>query len=224
MEDTPATRWQAVEQRISAAAVAAGRNPLEITTVVVTKFHPASLVRELSEAGVTDVGENRHQEAVSKQEQLSDLALTWHFVGQLQSNKAKAVAEYCSVIHSIDRSSVVRALAGSERTVDVFLEVNLTHDSGRGGVMPAELLGLAEETLATPNLNLLGLMAVAPLEEEPAAAFDRVVALSHELHSVAPQATKLSIGMSADFEAAIAAGATHLRIGSAITGKRPATP
>ena len=156
MEDTPATRWQAVEQRISAAAVAAGRDPLEITTVVVTKFHPASLVRELSEAGVTDVGENRHQEAVSKQEQLSDLALTWHFVGQLQSNKAKAVAEYCSVIHSIDRTSLLRALAGSERTVDVFLEVNLTHDSGRGGVMPSELLRFGRGNVGNTEPQPLG--------------------------------------------------------------------
>ncbi|HAA79923.1 MAG TPA: YggS family pyridoxal phosphate-dependent enzyme, partial [Microbacteriaceae bacterium] len=190
----------------------------------VTKFHPASLVRELYEAGVRHVGENRHQEAMAKQAELSDLPLTWHFVGQLQSNKAKAVAQYCSVIHSVDRASLVSALASGEKPLDVFLEVNLTDVAHRGGVEPSGLLALAEEVLERDILTLRGLMAVAPLDQEPAAAFDRVLGLSQTLQSLAPGATDLSMGMSADFEEAIAAGATHLRIGSAITGKRPLAP
>ncbi|MEJ6507239.1 MAG: YggS family pyridoxal phosphate-dependent enzyme [Microbacteriaceae bacterium] len=224
MDSSPGQRWLEIDARIAAAALANNRQPDEITTIVVTKFHPASLVRELYEAGVRNVGENRHQEAMAKQAELSDLPLTWHFVGQLQSNKAKAVAQYCSVIHSVDRASLVSALASGEKPLDVFLEVNLTDVAHRGGVEPSGLLALAEEVLERDILTLRGLMAVAPLDQEPAAAFDRVLGLSQTLQSLAPGATDLSMGMSADFEEAIAAGATHLRIGSAITGKRPLAP
>lgn len=224
MDSSPSQRWHEIDARIAAAAIANDRQPDEITTIVVTKFHPASLVRELHEAGVRHVGENRHQEAMAKQAELNDLALTWHFVGQLQSNKAKAVGQYCSVIHSVDRTSLVSALASLEKPLDVFLEVNLTEVPQRGGVEPSGLLALAEAVLARETLSLRGLMAVAPLDQEPAAAFERVRELSQSLQSVAPGATDLSIGMSADFEEAIAAGATHLRIGSAITGKRPLAP
>jgi pyridoxal phosphate enzyme (YggS family) len=224
MDSSPGQRWLEIDARIAAAALANNRQPDEITTIVVTKFHPASLVRELYEAGVRHVGENRHQEAMAKQAELSDLPLTWHFVGQLQSNKAKAVAQYCSVIHSVDRASLVSALASGEKPLDVFLEVNLTDVAHRGGVEPSGLLALAEEVLERDILTLRGLMAVAPLDQEPAAAFDRVLGLSQTLQRLAPGATDLSMGMSADFEEAIAAGATHLRIGSAITGKRPITP
>jgi len=224
MDSSPGQRWLEIDARIAAAALANNRQPDVITTIVVTKFHPASLVRELYEAGVRHVGENRHQEAMAKQAELSDLPLTWHFVGQLQSNKAKAVAQYCSVIHSVDRASLVSALASGEKPLDVFLEVNLTDVAHRGGVEPSGLLALAEEVLERDILTLRGLMAVAPLDQEPAAAFDRVLGLSQTLQSLAPGATDLSMGMSADFEEAIAAGATHLRIGSAITGKRPLAP
>ena len=224
MDSSPGQRWLEIDARIAAAALANNRQPDEITTIVVTKFHPASLVRELYEAGVRHVGENRHQEAMAKQAELSDLPLTWHFVGQLQSNKAKAVAQYCSVIHSVDRASLVSALASGEKPLDVFLEVNLTDVAHRGGVEPSGLLALAEEVLERDILTLRGLMAVAPLDQEPAAAFDRVLGLSQTLQSLAPGATDLSMGMSADFEEATAAGATHLRIGSAITGKRPLAP
>ena len=224
MDSSPGQRWLEIDARIAAAALANNRQPDEITTIVVTKFHPASLVRELCDAGVTHVGENRHQDAMAKQAELSDLPLTWHFVGQLQSNKAKAVAQYCSVIHSVDRASLVSALASGEKPLDVFLEVNLTDVAHRGGVEPSGLLALAEEVLERDILTLRGLMAVAPLDQEPAAAFDRVLGLSQTLQSLAPGATDLSMGMSADFEEAIAAGATHLRIGSAITGKRPLAP
>lgn len=214
-------RFAAVQEKIATAARSVGRNPDDITTIVVTKFHPASLVRELYAAGARHVGENRHQEAQAKHDELADLDLTWHFVGQLQSNKAKAVAAYCSVIHSVDRASVVEALARADTQVDIFVEVNLTSTPGRGGVEPHELLGLCELVLGAPHLTLRGLMAVAPLDEPAAQAFDRVVKYAEGVRRLAPTATDLSIGMSGDFVEAIAAGATHLRIGTAITGKRP---
>ena len=221
MTQTVASRWEAVQADIRSAAEDSGRDPADITTIVVTKFHPASLVRELYEAGVRHVGENRHQEAVAKHAELLDLDLTWHFVGQLQSNKAKSVADYASVIHSVDRPSLVDALARAERPLDVFLEVNLTSIPGRGGVEPSGLLDLAERVLGVSSLSLRGIMAVAPQDEEPAAAFERVRGYSLHLQRIAPSATDLSMGMSGDFREAIAAGATHLRIGSAITGNRP---
>jgi pyridoxal phosphate enzyme (YggS family) len=221
MDDTAATRWDMVQAEIAATAIAHGRDPAEVTTIVVTKFHPASLVRELYAAGVRHVGENRHQEAVAKQAELDDLNLTWHFVGQLQSNKARAVANYCSVIHSVDRVSLVDALARTETRLAVFLEVNLTTVPGRGGVEPAGLEDLARRVLAHDTLTLRGLMAVAPQDEDPAVAFERVRNYQHRLLDLAPAATDLSIGMSGDYVEAIAHGATHLRIGTAITGKRP---
>jgi len=210
-----------VQEQVAAAARQAGRSPEDITTIVVTKFHPASLVRELAEAGVKNVAENRHQEAVAKHQELLDTDLTWHFVGQLQSNKAKAVAQYCSVIHSVDRVSLVSPLSQVERDIDIFLEINLTDVAGRGGVEPSDLLALAERVLAEDNLRLRGVMAVAPLGEPPREAFDRVLVLHERLRTIAPEARDLSLGMSGDFVEAIAVGATHLRVGSAITGKRP---
>jgi pyridoxal phosphate enzyme (YggS family) len=221
MADSLEERWRDVTHRIAKACKKAQRDPADITTVVVTKFHPASLVRELYSLGVRHVGENRHQEAAAKHADLSDLDLTWHFVGQLQSNKARAVAEYCSVIHSVDRDSLVDQLAKQEKMVDVFVEVNLTAVPGRGGVEPEHALALCDRVAESSNLRLLGVMAVAPQDEEPAHAFDRVRVLSEQVRAVHEEATELSIGMSGDFEEAIAYGATHLRIGTAITGKRP---
>lgn len=192
--------------------------------IVVTKFHPAALLRELVDLGVRDVGENRHQDAAPKAAELVDLPLTWHFVGQLQSNKARAVAEYARVIHSVDRDSIVDALARTERTLEVFLEVNLTDDPGRGGAEPDALLPLAERVLEHPSLTLRGVMAVAPIDEDARAAFARLRGLSEHVRSLAPAATAISAGMSGDYADAIAEGATHLRIGTAITGKRPGGP
>ena len=131
-----AERWHDVQREVASAASEAGRDAGEITTVVVTKFHPAELVRELAAAGVIDVGENRHQEAAAKAAECVDLALRWHFVGQLQSKKARQAAQYASVIHSLDRESLVTALAGVESPPSVFVQVNLTDDPGRGGVAP----------------------------------------------------------------------------------------
>lgn len=214
-------RLAAVRDRVGDSARRAGREPSEITTIVVTKFHPASLIRSLSDLGVTDIGENRHQEAQAKFTELSDRDLTWHFIGQLQTNKARRVREYADVIHAVDREPLIASLGGAGRHVDVFLQVNLTEDPGRGGAQPAELHALADRIEATPGLTLLGLMAVAPRETEPRAAFARVRELSEALVRDHPEATRLSMGMSGDFEDAILEGATHLRIGTAITGNRP---
>jgi len=216
-----AERLAAVREGVTDAARAAGRSPEELTTIVVTKFHPASLVRELASLGVRDVGENRHQEAQEKAAELSDLHLTWHFVGQLQSKKARQVRRYASVIHSIDRLSLVDALASDESRVDAFVQLNLTDDPGRGGVADRDLEALVEHVLDAPGLRLLGVMAVAPLGEEPARAFERVRSASDRVRSLAPDAIAISAGMSQDYREAIAAGATHLRIGTAITGNRP---
>lgn len=216
-----ADRLTAVRAGISDAATAVGRSPEELTTIVVTKFHPASLVRELFELGVRDVGENRHQEAQAKAAELAELELRWHFVGQLQSKKARQVRAYASVIHSIDRAALVDVLRSEETSVDCFVQLNLTDDPGRGGVAPAELEPLVEHVLATPGLRLLGLMAVAPLDEPARPAFARVRELSERVQRLAPEAGALSMGMSHDYADAIAEGATHLRIGTAITGNRP---
>lgn len=214
-------RLAAVREGIADAAHAAGRDPAGLTTVVVTKFHPASLVRELHELGVRDVGESRHQEAQAKAAELAGLGLRWHFVGQLQSKKARQVRAYADVIHSVDRPSLVRALACDAASVDCFVQVALDDDPGRGGVGLDELDALAEQVAATPGLNLLGVMAVAPLGEEPRRAFARLRGASDRVRSIVPAATAISAGMSNDYAAAIAEGATHLRIGSAITGNRP---
>ncbi|MFE4470663.1 YggS family pyridoxal phosphate-dependent enzyme [Leifsonia sp. NPDC056824] len=217
-----AERLAAVREGVADAARAAGRSPDELTTIVVTKFHPASLVRELAALGVRDVGENRHQEAQEKAAELADLDLRWHFVGQLQSKKARQVRRYAAVIHSLDRIALVDALKLDDAPdVDVFVQLNLTDDPGRGGVADRDLEPLVEHVLATPGLNLLGVMAVAPLDEEPARAFERVRLASERVRALAPEATAISAGMSQDYREAIAAGATHLRIGTAITGNRP---
>lgn len=219
MTDTPlAERLEAVQGRIADAVRDAGRDPAEITTVVVTKFHPAQLVRELYALGVRDFGESRHQEAQPKIAELAELDATWHFIGQLQSKKARQVAAYADVLHSVDRESLVTALTGSP--LEVFIQVNLTEDADRGGVAPEDLLWLAERVMGS-ELTLLGLMAVAPLETEPRAAFTRVRELSERLRELAPGASALSMGMSGDFRDAVLEGATHLRIGTAITGNRP---
>lgn len=213
-------RLQAVSALIDDAARSAGRDPGEITTIVVTKFQPASLVRELFSLDVRDIGENRHQEAQAKASELADLDLRWHFIGQLQGNKAKAVRRYVTAIHSIDRVSLVRDLGAGE-PLDVFAQVDLSGEPGRGGVQPDELPALTEAVLSAADLRLRGLMTVAPLDMEPARAFAQLRVLGESVRAVAPDAVALSMGMSGDFEEAIREGATHLRIGTAITGNRP---
>ena len=214
-------RLAEVRGGIADACRAAGRSEDEITLIVVTKFHPASLVRALAELGVRDVGENRHQEAQEKAAELESLGLNWHYIGQLQTKKARQAARYAHAIHSIDRDRLVDALAEVERPIDAFVQVNLTDDPGRGGVAPDGIVELAERVAAAPALRLRGVMAVAPLEEEPARAFERLAGYSELVRSVDPAAADISAGMTHDYAEAIAAGATHLRIGSAITGNRP---
>jgi len=224
------SRLATVRDGISDAARSAGRSVDDITTVVVTKFQPVSLVRELLELGVRDFGESRHQEAQVKAAELAETGATWHFVGQVQGKKAKAVRAYSSVIHSVDRESLVNALgtpidaapADGLRAVDCFVQVNLTDDPARGGVSIPDLAPLVERVLATGGLTLLGLMAVAPLGAEPRRSFALVAELGAQMQAIAPAARYLSMGMSQDYADAIAEGATHLRIGTAITGNRPA--
>lgn len=215
-------RLASVRARVDDAAREAGRDADAITTIVVTKFHPASLVRELALLGVRDIGENRHQDAAPKAAELRDLGLEWHFIGQLQSNKVRAVLEYAGTIQSVDRESLASAIESAGIPVEVFLQLNLTDDPARGGVAPGNLLALAERVLAAPSMLLRGVMAVAPLGEEPRSAFARVREASERLRGLAPTADALSMGMSGDFREAILEGATHLRIGTAITGNRPA--
>jgi PLP dependent protein len=216
-----ADRLASVRGSIADAARDAGRSPNDITTIVVTKFQPASLVAELASLGVEDFGENRHQEAQAKAAELAPLGLRWHFVGQLQSKKAKQVRGYATAIHSIDRVALVDALRSDSATIDAFVQVNLTDDPNRGGVQPEGVDALVQHVLGTPGLRLRGLMAVAPLGEPPRPAFARMHLLSERMRRLAPDAQALSMGMSHDFREAILEGATHLRIGTAITGNRP---
>lgn len=214
--------------RIAAACAESDRDPSDVTLVVVTKFFPASDVRILADLGVTDVAENRHQEAVEKAAECADLALRWHFVGGLQSNKAAAVTSYADVVQSVDRGKLVgplsRGAAERSRVLDVLLQVSLDPPGAdhRAGAAPADLAALAERVAGAESLRLRGLMAVAPLGEEPAAAFDRLAAAHHALLVEHPDATWLSAGMTGDLEAAVVRGATHVRVGSGVLGSRPA--
>ncbi|UNK72121.1 YggS family pyridoxal phosphate-dependent enzyme [Microbacterium sp. H1-D42] len=221
---TLAARLSAIDEQIADAARRSERDPGEITRIVVTKFHPAELVRELHQLGVTDVGENRQQELTAKREAVPDLDLRWHFIGQAQSNKAGAIRRASDFVHSVDRVRIADGLhrAGGDGSVlDVLVQVNLTDDAARGGTAAAEAERLAEHILGLDSLRLRGVMAVAPLDEEPAAAFARLRSVADGIRALAPDATWISAGMTGDFVEAIDAGATHLRIGSAITGPRP---
>ncbi|QZY27954.1 YggS family pyridoxal phosphate-dependent enzyme [Nocardioides coralli] len=216
-----------VRDRIDRAAAEAGRDPAAVTTVVVTKFFPESDLRILADLGVRHVGENRHQEAVEKVAACADLPLTWHFIGGLQSNKAAAVASYAHVVESVDRAKLVRGLQRGAhehgRTLEVLLQVSLDPPDadGRAGADPSELEALATQVEEAGSLQLRGLMAVAPLGEDPTAAFARLRRIREEFVASRPGATTLSAGMSGDLETAVRAGATHVRVGSAILGPRP---
>ncbi|SDX52455.1 hypothetical protein SAMN04487912_11526 [Arthrobacter sp. cf158] len=227
-----AGRLDVVRGRIEAAAAAAGRSE-QPRLIVVTKFHPAADVRRLAALGVSDVGENRDQEAAAKASGLTDLEVHWHFIGQLQSNKAKSVAKYAASVQSIDRPQLVDALAKAIKReqdttgradLDCFIQVSLEDDAGahRGGAAPADVEVLAGQIAAAAGLQLSGLMAVAPLGADPEAAFEKLAGFSAALRAVHPAADRISAGMSQDLEAAVKFGATHLRIGSDILGSRPA--
>jgi len=220
----------AVRERIAVACAEAGRAADEVTLTVVTKFFPVSDVLLLADLGVRDVGENRHQEAESKAAQTQGLGLRWHFIGNLQSNKAHAVASYADVVESVDRPKLLKGLSAGalERnvTIDCLVQVNLDQPDGgaaqgRGGAAPADVVPLAEQIAGMDGLRLGGVMAVAPLGQDPAPAFETLAAVAAQVRLVDPAAVAISAGMSDDLEAAILAGATHVRIGSAVLGRRP---
>ena len=221
------TNLDVVRRRIATATEEAGRTD-EVGLVVVTKFFPASDVRLLADLGVTDVGENRHQEAEAKAAECADLGLRWHFIGGLQSNKAAAVAAYADVVETIDRPKLIAPLSrGADARVgeiDVLIQVSLDPPGAdhRAGADPAVLADLAGQVAAADLLRLRGLMAVAPLGEDPGSAFARLAGIRRGFLEEHPGATVLSAGMSGDLEAAITHGATHVRVGSAVLGPRPA--
>lgn len=217
-----------VGQRIAAACADVGRDPAEVSLVVVTKTFPASDVRLLAELGVTDVAENKQQELAAKHAELaSGISVRWHFVGHLQSNKAGAVAEVADVVHSVDRAKLVgpmeRRAEQRRCALDVLLQVSLdpAGSDHRSGASPQDLPALADRVAATDHLVLRGLMAVAPLGEDPARAFARLTEIRAGFVTAHPTATWLSAGMSGDLEDAVRAGATHVRVGSAVLGTRP---
>ncbi len=224
--DELAANLRAVEERIAAACSQAGRSRDEITLVVVTKTYPASDVDLLAELGVSDVGENRHPEAEDKWAEVTH-PVRRHFVGGLQTNKAGAVARYADVVQSVDRLKLARSLSrGAEaagRELGCLVQVDFDGSAdGRSGAVPAEVPALADEVASLPGLRLDGLMTVAPLGVDPRPVFDELVALSARLRADHPGATAVSAGMSEDFEDAVGAGATHLRVGRSILGERPA--
>jgi pyridoxal phosphate enzyme (YggS family) len=218
--------------RIAAACAVAGRDPGEITLVAVTKTHPASDAAHLVALGVPDIGENRVQETLPKVAELraAGVPVRWHHIGQLQRNKCRAVAGYAAMVQSVDRLPLVTALgrARDEARValgvpvlDVLLQVSLDGDTSRGGALAADLPALADAVAAQPSLRLAGLMAVAPLAADPRDAFTALADIAYDLRRDHPGATVLSAGMSADLEPAIARGATHVRVGTALLGARP---
>ena len=225
--DSLATRYHSIQNRILEAAKAHNRNPDDITLVTVTKNHPAQLVLDLLDMGARDFGENKDQEAFPKAQEVSastEEDYSWHFIGQLQSNKVRSVLTYAKFLHSLDRVSLLKEL--EKRLPDypgelgVFIQVNLTTDPNRGGIQLPDIEEFASRVLETPKLRLMGLMGVGGLEVEPEREFEKLVIASNSLQALSPKSKYLSMGMSNDFEKAIEYGATHLRIGSAITGNR----
>ena len=231
--DELATGLAAVEERIASACRESGRDRAKLTLVVVTKTYPASDVGLLAGLGVTDVGEARHPEAGRKAEECAAAGLaqlSWHFVGAVQTNKAAAVASYASLVHSVDRRRLVRALdrgaERAERMLDCLVQVDLQPGSDQGagarsGVAPTVAADLASAVATAAGLRLRGVMGMAPLDEDPAAAFARLAEVAEVVRADHPSAVVLSAGMSGDLEAAVAAGATHLRVGRAVLGERP---
>ena len=228
-----ASNLHLVRGRIAAACSQAGRLPGDVSLIVVTKFFPGSDIQALCGLGVTDIGENRDQEASAKIGSLPAEVrqrMHVHFIGQLQSNKAHSLASYADTVHSIDREKLVgaldRAAAAAGRDLGALVQVRLSGDAsaeGRGGVPPDGVARLANSVAAAQHLTLRGLMAVAPLGVDPAAAFAELAELARGVRADHPEATWISAGMSGDLEAGVANGATHLRVGSAILGSRPSS-
>ncbi|MCW2673755.1 MAG: alanine racemase domain protein [Frankiales bacterium] len=222
--DELAANLTELEARIIGACTAAARGRDEVTLIAVTKTWPVTDCVLLRDLGVTELGENRDQEAAQKAAAVA--GVRWHFVGSVQTNKARSVASYADVVHSVDRPSLVSVLGDGAvrtgRTVDVLLQVSLDGDPDRGGADPSAVPALAEQVALTAGLRLAGVMAVAPLGADPAEAFGRLAEISHRLRTDHPDATAISAGMTGDLEQAVVAGATHLRVGTALLGARPA--
>jgi pyridoxal phosphate enzyme (YggS family) len=219
-----------VRARIAAACAAADRDPADITLVAVTKTFPVSDVMLLGQLGVTDIGENRDSEAAPKAAACAaaGLAVRWHFVGQLQVNKAASVAGYADMVHSVDRSRLVDALgrraSAAGRVVSCLVQVSLDdpgESAGRGGAAPAGALDLAAAIAAHDSLRLAGVMGIAPLGKPARPAYARLAQIAETVRDAYPGAQVISAGMSADMGEAIAEGATHVRIGTALLGGRP---
>jgi PLP dependent protein len=217
-----------VRTRIADACAAAGRDRSEITLVAVTKTYPAADVLRLATLGVTDIGENRDQEAAPKAAEVAGAGtrVRWHFVGQLQRNKARSVVRYADLVHSVDSVRLAQALGGAaerhrETPLDVLVQVNIDRAPGRGGAAGEELDQVVAAVAEQAALRLRGVMAVAPPDWDPDTAFAELAEVARRIRSSHPEATAVSAGMSEDMEAAIRWGATHVRVGSALLGKRP---
>ena len=219
------TRLGAVRARIAAACELAGSSAAAVTLIAVTKTHPVADIATLTRLGVTDIGESRDQEARAKLADLEGLGLRWHLVGRLQTNKVNSVIGYAHAVHSVDRPKLARALADAAATrrstpLEVFCQVSLDGDPERGGVLADDLPALAELVAGRTELVLRGVMAVAPMGADPDAAFAQLAVISARLQADHPGADAISAGMSADLEAAVRNGSTHVRVGSALLGRR----
>ncbi len=219
-----ASRLSTVRRAIEKAATSAGRIPDGICLVAVTKTFPVDDARRLVALGVTELGESRDREARAKAAEVADAR--WHFIGRLQRNKAASVARYAEVVHSVDRMPLVAALdaaaARAGRVIEVFCQVSLDGDPGRGGVDREALPELSDAVAAAGSLRLSGLMAVPPPGADADAAYADIARIADRIRARHPEASGLSAGMTADFPTAIRYGATHVRIGSALLGRRPA--
>jgi PLP dependent protein len=220
----------AVRGEIAEACTAADRDPSEITLVAVTKTFPVSDIMLLDQLGVTDIGENRDSEAGPKAAACAaaGLAVRWHFVGQLQVNKAASVAGYADTVHSVDRARLAVALGrrsrAAGRVISCLIQVSLDdpdQQTGRGGAAPAEIGDLAAMIAADDSLRLAGVMGIAPLGQPARPAYARLRQIAETVRAAYPGAQVISAGMSADMGEAIAEGATHVRIGTALLGGRP---
>ena len=216
-----------VRSRIRNAASAAGRDPATVTLVAVTKTKTAETIRLAATAGVTDFGENYLKEALSKMDSLADLGLRWHFIGAIQSNKTRPIAERFDWVHSIDRLSIAKRLSEQRpfhaAPLQVCIQVALVPEPAKAGVPPAGLLELAEAMAGLPRIQLRGLMCLPPPQPKPAAeraVFAQLRGALHDLNARGLKLDTLSMGMSADFESAIAEGSTMVRIGTALFGAR----
>jgi pyridoxal phosphate enzyme (YggS family) len=226
-----AANLAAVRERIAAACTAAGRPPGEVTLVAVTKTYPAADVLRLAALGVPDIGENRDQEAAPKAAEVAAAGalVRWHFVGRLQRNKCRSVAGYADLVHSVDSVRLAGALAAAARDrprpLDVLVQVSVDGDASRGGAVvdgppDVDVDRVADAVATAEGLRLRGVMAVAPLDWEPAQAFARLATVAGRLRDRYPGARLISAGMSGDLEAAVEHGATHVRIGGALLGNR----